>query len=64
VTAQRDAVFRGEILRGTLLNTYAWWTIGRIAGIAAWVVWAAALVCLVLVAAGIAHMVRHRNATT
>jgi hypothetical protein len=58
LTSQRETVFRGEILRGTLLNTYAWWTIGLIAGIAAWVAWAAALICLVLVIAGIVHMRR------
>ena len=63
LTSQRDTVFRGEILRGTLLNTYAWWTIGRIAGIAAWAAWAAALACLVLVVMGIIHMRRHSNAT-
>ena len=61
LASTRDTVFRGEILRGTLLNTYAWWTIGRIAGIAAWVAWAAAVVCLVLVIAGIAHMSRNRQ---
>ena len=58
-SSTRDTVFRGEILRGTLLNTYAWWTIGQIAGIAAWVAFGAALVCLILVIAGLVHMRRH-----
>lgn len=61
-SSTRDAVFRGEILRGTLLNTYAWWTIGQIAGIAAWVSFGAALICLILVVAGLVHM-RRRPAT-
>ena len=35
IAGQRESIFKGEMLRGTLLNTYAWWTIGRIAFIAA-----------------------------
>jgi len=61
-SSTRDTVFRGEILRGTLLNTYAWWTIGRIAGIAAWVAFVAAVACLALVIAGLLHMRKHRTA--
>lgn len=34
VTAQREAMFKGETLRGLLLSAYAWSTVGRIAGIA------------------------------
>src|SRR5919109_2344879 len=29
--AQRDTVFKGETLRGLLLNAYAWWKLGQIA---------------------------------
>jgi hypothetical protein len=57
----RDTVFRGEILRGTLLNTYAWWTIGTIAGIAAWVAFGAAIVMLILTAFGAVHLARNRS---
>jgi hypothetical protein len=41
-----------------LLSTYAWSTIGRIAGIAATVAFIAAAAMLVLVVMGIAHRVR------
>jgi hypothetical protein len=50
--AQRDSLFRGETLRGLLLLSYAWSTIGRIAAIAAWVAFAGAAVMAALVAAG------------
>jgi hypothetical protein len=58
VTSQRDSMFRGEMLRGTLLNTYAWSTIGRIAGYAAIAAFAAAGVMALLVAAGVVHLRR------
>lgn len=56
VNGQRDSVFRGEMLRGTLLNAYAWSTMGQIAGIAALVAFAAAAVMFVLVVAGVVHL--------
>jgi hypothetical protein len=56
--AQRDSLFRGETLRGLLLSTYAWATIGMIAGIAAWVAFAGAAVLAVLVIAGLVHLRR------
>jgi len=59
--AQRDTLFKGETLRGLLLTSYAWWTIGRIAGIAAWVAFAGAAVMAALVVAGIVHL---RRSTT
>jgi hypothetical protein len=59
--AQRDSLFRGETLRGLLLSSYAWSTIGRIAAIAAWVAFAGAAVLAGLVAAGLLHM-RHMKA--
>jgi hypothetical protein len=61
LTAQRDSLFRGETLRGLLLSTYAWSTIGRIAGIAAWVAFAGAAVMAALVIAGLVHL-RHAKA--
>jgi hypothetical protein len=52
---QRDTLFKGETLRGLLLSTFAWSTIGRIAGIAAIVAFIAAGVMLALVLAGVVH---------
>jgi hypothetical protein len=56
LSQQRDTVFKGEMLRGTLLNAYAWSTMGRIAGIAATAAFAAAAVMLVLSVAGAMHL--------
>jgi hypothetical protein len=58
LTAQRDSLFRGETLRGLLLSSYAWGTIGGIAAIAAWVAFAGAAVMAVLVVAGLVHLRR------
>lgn len=55
LNGQRDSLFRGETLRGLLLSTYAWSTIGRIAGIAAVVAFVAAAAMFVLTAAGVFH---------
>jgi hypothetical protein len=55
---QRDQLFRGETLRGLLLSTFAWSTIGRIAGIAAWVAFAGAALMAALVVAGLVHLRR------
>ncbi|HKE77097.1 MAG TPA: hypothetical protein VKB57_25990 [Acidimicrobiales bacterium] len=54
--AQRDTLFKGETLRGLLLTSYAWATIGRIAAIAAWAVFAGAAVMAGLVVAGLFHL--------
>ncbi len=62
LSGQRDSLFKGETLRGLLLSTFAWSTIGRIAGIAAVVAFVAAGVMLLLVVAGLVH--RSRTATT
>ena len=58
IVGQRDSIFRGEVLRGALLSTYAWDTIGQIAGIAAIAAFVAAVVMLVLVVAGVVHLRR------
>jgi hypothetical protein len=55
ITNQRNTLFKGETLRGLLLSTFAWSTVGNIAGIAAWVAWAAAGLMLVLVVLGFWH---------
>lgn len=56
LSQQRDTVFKGEMLRGTLLNAYAWSTMGRIAGIAAVAAFVTAGVMLVLSLAGVFHL--------
>lgn len=62
ITNQRNTLFKGETLRGLLLSTYAWSTMGRIAGIAAVVAFVAAGAMLVLVILGVVHKVRMRKA--
>jgi hypothetical protein len=59
LTNQRNTVFKGETLRGLLLSTYAWSTLGRIAGIAAIVAFIAAAAMAALVVLGMSH--RHRT---
>jgi hypothetical protein len=61
LTAQRDTLFKGETLRGLLLSSYAWSTIGRIAGIASWVAFGASAGMAALVAAGLVHLRRERS---
>ncbi len=55
-TRTRDTLFKGETLRGLLLSSYAWYTIGRIAGIAAMAAYVAAAAMAVLVVLGIIHL--------
>jgi hypothetical protein len=59
ISNQRNSLFKGETLRGLLLSTFAWSTIGRIAGIAAIVAFVAAGVMAALVVLGLVH--RHRT---
>lgn len=61
---KRDSLFKGETLRGLLLSSFAWYTIGRIAGIAAIVSYVAAAAMAVLVVLGIMHLVKVRKTTT
>jgi hypothetical protein len=55
---QVDTVFKGETLRGLLLNAYAFWQIGQIAKWAAIVAFVAAAVMLVLSILGFIHVRR------
>jgi hypothetical protein len=50
-----DTMFKGETLRGLLLNAYAFDTVGGIAGIAAWVSFIGAAVMLALAGLGLVH---------
>ena len=64
ISAQRNTLFKGETLRGLLLSSYAWSTVGMIAGFAAWAAFAAAVVMAVLVALGLRHRHQLVKATT
>jgi hypothetical protein len=55
LAVQVNTVFKGETLRGLLLNAYAFGTMGMIAGIAAIAAFIAAAVMLVLGALGLMH---------
>lgn len=52
---QAQTLFQGETLRGLLLNAYAFWTVGYIAQIAAFVCFVAAGVMAVLTVLGFWH---------
>ncbi|GIH19196.1 hypothetical protein [Rugosimonospora africana] len=56
--AQVNTLFKGETLRGMLLNAYAFWKIGQIALYAAIASFLLAAVMLVLSVLGIAHLRR------
>jgi hypothetical protein len=58
LAAQVATVFKGETLRGLLLNAYAFGKMGTLAGIAAIVAFAGAGFMLLLSALGLAHMKR------
>lgn len=55
ISGQRDSLFRGETLRGLLLTSYAWDTVGRIAGFAAIAAFVGAVMMLVLSIMGFVH---------
>jgi len=63
LAAQVDTVFKGEALRGLLLNAYAFGTMGTIAGIAAIAAFIAAAVMLLLSGLGLMHSRRVSPAT-
>ena len=58
LAGQVQTVFRGETLRGLLLNVYGWWQIGQIMLIAAFAAFGGALVMLILSGLGLAHLRR------
>ena len=58
LAGQVQTLFRGEALRGLLLNAYAFWKIGQLALIASIVAFALAGILLILSALGIWHLMR------
>ena len=50
-----NTMFKGESLRGMLLNAYAFWQLGQIAMIAAWVSYLGGAIFLILALLGFAH---------
>jgi hypothetical protein len=58
LAGQVQTVFRGETLRGMLLNAYGFWKMGQIMFIGAIVAFAAAGVLLILSILGFVHMSR------
>ena len=58
LAAQVQVVFRGETLRGLLLNAYGFWKTGQIMLIAAVAAFGAAVLMLTLSAFGIVHLRR------
>jgi hypothetical protein len=63
LAAQVATVFKGETLRGLLLNAYAFGTMGTIAGIAAIGAFIAAAVMLILSGLGLMHARRTTSGT-
>ena len=62
--ATMEKVFRGEMLRGTLLTAYAFGTLGDLAGIGAIAALLGALLMLVLTIAGAIHLRRTPDSAT
>ncbi len=58
LAAQVQTIFRGETLRGLLLNAYGFWQMGQIMFIGAIVAFVAAAVMLILSLFGFAHLRR------
>src|SRR5262249_43421901 len=58
LAAQVQTMFRGETLRGLLLNAYAFWEMGQIMLIGAIVAFVAAAVMLGMSVLGVAHVRR------
>ncbi len=53
---QRQLLFQGETLRGLLLNSYAFWTFGMIAYVAALAAMIGAFIMAILVLLGVRHL--------
>ena len=58
LAAQVQTVFRGETLRGMLLNAYGFWKMAQIMLIAAWAAFGGAALLLILSVLGLVHLRR------
>ena len=58
ITTARETVFKGETLRGLLLTTYAFWTLGEKAEQASWAFFGGAAALLALSILGFVHYAR------
>ncbi len=58
LAAQVETVFRGETLRGLLLNAYGYWEIGQIMLWSAFAAFAAAALMLIFAGLGVVHLRR------
>ena len=58
LAAQVETMFKGTMLRGSLLNAYAFWKMGQLAMLAASVAFAGAAMLLILSILGFAHLRR------
>jgi hypothetical protein len=58
LAGQVQTVFRGETLRGMLLNAYGFWQMGQIALVAAWTAFIGAALLLILSVLGLVHLRR------
>jgi hypothetical protein len=58
LSAKADTLFKGEMLRSTMLNAYGWWTVATIALFAGYVMIGAGLILLVLALLGFRHAKR------
>lgn len=62
LSAKADTLFKGEMLRSTMLNAYGWWTVATIALLAGYVMLGAGIILLALALLGFRHA--KRAATT
>jgi hypothetical protein len=58
LSAKADTLFKGEMLRSTMLNAYGWWTVATIALIAGYVMIGAGIILLILALLGFRHAKR------
>jgi hypothetical protein len=58
LSAKADTLFKGEMLRSTMLNAYGWWTVATIALFAGYVMIGAGIILLILALLGFRHAKR------
>jgi hypothetical protein len=62
LSAKADTLFKGEMLRSTMLNAYGWWTVATIALFAGYVMIGAGIILLALALLGFRHAKRAATA--